>query len=44
MKNLFIKRILKDSIFPIISFINKLIPKNDRRVLLYIPSRDLSIV
>lgn len=39
MKNLFIKRILKDSIFPIISFINKLIPKNDRRVLLYIPSK-----
>ena len=39
MKNLFIKRILKDSIFPIISFINKFIPKNDRRVLLYIPSK-----
>lgn len=38
MKNLKIKKILKESVFPLISFINKLLPKNDKRVLLYMPS------
>ena len=38
MKNLKLKKILKESIFPVISFINKLLPKNDKRVLLYMPS------
>lgn len=30
---------LKGSIFPCISFINRMIPKNDKRVLLYIPNK-----
>ena len=39
MKNLYIKRILKNTVFPCLSFINKLIPKNDKKVLLYIPTK-----
>ena len=39
MKNLFVKRILKGTIFPLISGINKIIPKFDKSVLLYIPSK-----
>lgn len=39
MKNLFLKRMLKESIFPFISFINRLTPKNKNRVLLYIPNK-----
>ena len=38
MKNLVLKNMLKGSVFPVISFINKLIPKSDKRVLLHIPS------
>ena len=41
MKNLKLKIILKESVFPIISFINKLLPKYDKRVLLYMPSERL---
>jgi CDP-glycerol glycerophosphotransferase (TagB/SpsB family) len=39
MKNLVIKNMLKGSIFPFISFINKLIPKNDNKVLLHIANK-----
>lgn len=39
MKNLFIKNLLKGSIFPFISFLNRIIPKSDIRVLLYIPNK-----
>ena len=39
MKNLALKRILKTSITPVISFINTLIPKSDKKVLLYIPTK-----
>lgn len=39
MKSLVIKGILKKNVFPFISFLNKLIPKNDKRVLLYIPNK-----
>lgn len=39
MKNLVIKNILKRSIFPFFSFVNRLTPKNDMRVLLYIPTK-----
>lgn len=38
MKNLFVKRLLKGSIFPLMTAINKIIPKSDRKVLLYIPN------
>lgn len=41
MKNLVLKKVLKGTIFPLISFINKLIPKSDKRVLLHIPSKRL---
>ena len=41
MKNLKLKKILKGSIFPVISFINKMLPKNDKRVLLYMASKRL---
>lgn len=41
MKNLVLKNMLKGSVFPVISFINKLIPKSDKRVLLHIPSKRL---
>jgi len=39
MKNLYLKRTLKGSVFPLISFINRLIPKSDKRVLLYMPNK-----
>ena len=39
MKNLVLKNMLKGSVFPVISFINKLVPKSDKRVLLHIPSK-----
>lgn len=39
MKNLFIKKILKGTIFPVISFINRFIPKDDKKVILYVPSK-----
>lgn len=39
MKSLFIKRLLKKSISPFISTLNKIIPKSDKRVLLYIPNK-----
>lgn len=39
MKNLYLKRTLKGSVFPLISFINRLIPKSDNRVLLHIPNK-----
>lgn len=39
MKNLFVKNMLKGSVFPFISTINRLLPKSDRRVLLYIPNK-----
>lgn len=39
MKNLVLKNMLKETVFPLISFINKLIPKSDKRVLLHIPSK-----
>lgn len=38
MKNSKLKKILKKTIFPCLSFINKIIPKNSKRVLLYIPN------
>lgn len=38
MKNLKIKKLLKRTLFPCIAFVNKLIPKNNKRVLLYIPN------
>ncbi len=39
MKNLFVKNVLKSSVFPLLSLLNRLIPKNDRKVLLYIPNK-----
>lgn len=42
MKNLKLKKCLKQTIFPVISYINKLLPKNDKKVLLYIPSKRLT--
>ena len=39
MKNLLLKNALKGSVFPVISFINKLLPKFDKRVLLYMPNK-----
>lgn len=39
MKNLFFKKVLKEGFFPFISFINRLIPKDDNRVLLHIPNK-----
>ena len=39
MKNLVIKNMLKEGFFPFISFINRLIPKDDNRVLLHIPNK-----
>ena len=38
MKNLYLKNMLKGTVFPLISFLNKLIPKSDKRVLLYMPN------
>ena len=35
IKNTFIKNAIKNSIFPVLTFINKLIPKDDKIVLLY---------
>lgn len=39
MKNLALKRVLKGSFFPFISYINRLMPKSKKRVLLYIPNK-----
>lgn len=39
MKNLYVKNKLKEFFFPFVSFLNKLIPKKDKRVLLHIPSK-----
>lgn len=39
MKNLVIKNILKGSVFPIISFVNRFVSKSENRVLLYIPNK-----
>lgn len=39
MKNLTLKRLIKKTIFPFFTFVNKLIPKNDNYVLLYIPGK-----
>lgn len=39
MKNLIIKRFLKATIFNLLTKLNKVIKKNDNRVLLYIPSQ-----
>lgn len=39
MKNLVIKNMLKGKIFPLLSFLNKIIPKSDKKVLLHIPSK-----
>lgn len=35
LKNVKIKKALKKSIFPVLTFINKVIPKNDKKILLY---------
>ena len=40
-KNVKIKRILKASFFPLLSGINKIIPKDDKLVLLYSPNRGI---
>ena len=39
MKNLRIKKLLKQTVFPLFSIVNRLIPKKDNLVLLYIPSK-----
>lgn len=39
MKNLKLKRILKSSIFPFISCVNRIIPKKSTQVLLYVPNK-----
>lgn len=39
MKNLVFKNILKGYVFPFFSFLNKVIPKNEKKVLLYIPNK-----
>jgi len=39
MNNQIIKNILKGSIFKFLSWINKLMPKNEKKVLLYIPKK-----
>lgn len=41
MKNLLIKRAIKNNIFPIITFLNQLFVKNERKVLLYITDKRL---
>lgn len=39
MKNLTLKRFIKRTIFPLLTFVNRLIPKSDNYVLLYIPNK-----
>lgn len=38
MKNLLVKRVVNGTIFPLISFINRVVLKKDSNVLLYIPN------
>ena len=39
MKSLKIKNVLKNTIFPVVTLLNRVIPKNNKRVLLYIPNK-----
>ena len=35
LRNVFLKKVLKSSIFPLFSLLNKFVPKDDKKILIY---------